>query len=124
MGLTRILRSSVGMKEQIRSGTPSEQCHMESRLDQGLVLGDHHGPPDHAPRIEIKHYRQIEPPFICPDRGNISSPFLIGTRSGELTSEQIGGYRCSRLTVRGSGPMVRTASTQSSRSHQAGYPFP
>src|SRR5690348_9540341 len=105
------------MKEQPSFWMPSKQCHTKRCLNQRFVLSGCHCPADHTTREEIKHDRKVEPPFICPYCGDIPGPFLIGTRGGEIASQEIGHHLGTRLTSGCNRPMMDTTSTEPMGSH-------
>lgn len=56
--------------------------------------------PTNAPREEIEHYGDEQPPFARPDVREVGDPLLIRARRGELAIQHIGRERVRRAPAR------------------------
>ena len=91
-----VLASPVGVVQQrLRLAAPPDR----HRQSIGNELGRHvraHRPADDPPREEIEHGRHVKPALRCPDAGEVSDPFAVGSRGLEAAIEHIrrdGGRR-------------------------------
>src|SRR6266480_110043 len=110
--------------QQSRQWTATSKCHLERLHDQRRILGSGHRPSYHHPRKQVKHHRQVEPPFCCPNVGRISHPFGVGLIGTEVALEQVGSHLCAWFAFRGDRAMTGTLCKESLLSHQTSHPFP
>jgi hypothetical protein len=92
--------------------------HLQSLDDQICILNGGHGPSYHQARKQVKHHRQIEPAFRCPNVRRIGHPFGVRLIGMEVAFKQIGSYLCSWIAMGGDGAMTRSAGSQSLLAHQ------
>ena len=89
-GFTGVLATAIGVMQQRLDGAAPPDGHNQRVGHQLRRHGRVHGPPNHAPRKEIEHDGDVEPPFARPHAGEVRDPFLIRGRRGELPTEHIG----------------------------------
>ena len=79
-----------------RAGTAGAHHHSQGVTDQlsAHVLG--HSPPHDAMKERVNHHREVEPPLVGRDIGDVGGPPEIGFGGAEIASDQVrwrGGHR-------------------------------
>ena len=77
------------MQQRVRFA-PSPDRHHQGVGDELCCHRSAHRPADHAPREQIDHGSHIEPALRCPDIGEVSDPFAVGSGGFEAAVEHVG----------------------------------
>ena len=77
IGLTRILTPAIRVMQESRRRVPSPNGHGQGGRHQRSLHGGRHGPAHNLPRKQIHHHREIEPPILCGQIGDVTAPHPI-----------------------------------------------
>jgi hypothetical protein len=115
-----VLAAAVGVMQQRVGLPPPPDRHHQCVGDE---LGRHagaHRPPDHAPREQIDHGRDVEPTFRGPDISEVRDPFAIGCRRFEAAVEHVrSDGACLPLTQVGRQPTPSRPCFEALQPHQS-----
>ncbi len=92
--MTRKLTALVGMHQHRIFGLPAPQRHQQSIEHQISVDAAAHGPANDLAREQVKHHRQVQPPLMGADVGDVCDPRLVDPIGRELSVQMVGGYHC------------------------------
>ena len=79
-----VLRPAIGMVDAALWGSPQCHGHIQRTDCQIAFYTVADSPPKDTARLKIDDHRQVQPAFACPDVGDVSSPFLIGSSGREI----------------------------------------
>src|SRR5512137_1193198 len=88
-----ILAAPIGVEDQPRYGTAPEDGHGQGGYHQRPGDPLAHRPAHHGSRVQIQHYRQVEPAFTGPEVGYIRYPLLVRAGGREVLFQPIRRYR-------------------------------
>ena len=87
---------TIRMEDQSRLRSSPESRHAQCICYQAGLHVRLHAPTDHLTAIQIEDYRQIQPPLIDLDVGDVTCSYRIGLCGLEVAVEQV---RCDRQVV-------------------------
>ena len=96
-----ILTAAIGVMYEPGLGPATAQRHFQGRLDQRFIPSGSHGIANGPTRIGIHNAREVEPPLLGLDGGDIGHPCAIGRRSGKIVLQQVRSDGIGVLTVGG-----------------------
>src|SRR6059058_1816342 len=109
------------MMEHAWLGPPEPERLQERPPGEGVIEPGIGTPPDHAPRGDIEHDRQKEPPFRGPEIGQIGGPDAIALRHHghtELARERVRRNRTAVARVRRHAKAPRGRAAQPIEPHE------
>lgn len=121
--LAGVLTAPIPMVEQAQLWLAQTQGHLERVEHQLLLKAFGHRPTHHPAREQIEDHRQVEPALPGPDIGDVCYPGLVRTVGGELSVEDVRGYRLVMLGIGGSPELAPRGALQAHLAHQTSYPL-
>jgi hypothetical protein len=94
------LAAAVRVKDQPRRGSTTEPGHAQVVDDQlpGHALA--HCEANHLTAQQVDDDRERDPPFLCPEIGDVAGPSPIGRRDAKPAVQQVWRHRKTMITVR------------------------
>ncbi len=117
------LRAAITVENDPALRPTLPQGHRQGVGDQlgAHVVGDR--PPDHPPRVQVDHGRQVHPAVPTLHIGDVAAPPLITLPGGEVPADQVRRRHRPLAVDRGLLPRPRMASLQASTPHQPPHPL-
>ncbi len=119
---TGVLTTLVRMVHDSRHRGTTFESHFQSPNRQVFRHVTVHSPTNDAPTEEIQQHRQVDPPHLRRDIGNIRQPDLVGMFRRKLSLQQVRRYRMVFVSSRRTVKSPRGFYPYFVQSHQARHP--
>lgn len=118
---TRILGAAIRVKDETWFGLPTSYGLFECIYNQLLAQVTTHRPANDLARETVQNHGQIEPPFPCPDIGDVAEPDLIGSGCREVSIDKVWRHRQLMPGVGGDFEPASCFGADTILFHQASY---